>query len=133
MRWRCWEDYCWLISFRIFLFDNFQSYFLLFLTLAFTEYLASSSVEAAREPERVRGPAVNHLVNPNMAFWGMGVVAVPIVIWLYYGSYLPVQASKSLIKSLSIARVESKAPIGAIQESFKKTMDYETFGNGEAR
>ena len=118
---------------NLFVFDNFQSYFLLFLTLAFTEYLASSSVEAAREPERVRGPAVNHLVNPNMAFWGMGVVAVPIVIWLYYGSYLPVQASKSLIKSLSIARVESKAPIGAIQESFKKTMDYETFGNGEAR
>ncbi|HEY4523498.1 MAG TPA: O-antigen ligase family protein [Candidatus Paceibacterota bacterium] len=114
---------------NLFVFDNFQSYFLLFLTLGFTDYLA----ESGKEPERAHIPITGRSVNSNMAFWGMGIIAVPIVIWLYYGSYLPIQASKSLIQSLSIARVESKAPVGAIRDSFKKTMDYETFGSGEAR
>ena len=109
---------------NLFVFDNFQSYFLLFLTLGFTDYLAHA--EAAE-----KNAGHEALFRKETALGASGLAGVVIIFALYFLNLRPILASQQLIVALQSAN--QSASVKAIQTNFQNVIDYGTFGSGEAR
>ncbi len=109
---------------NLFVFDNITSYLLFVMILA---YVYSAKTPSTAKP-----------IAPNLQFGntGLGVVAalllVATIFTLYKVNIKPMQATTALIYALA------PEPGGAYDYakdllSFKKSIAYDTFGNGEAR
>src|SRR3989344_6130517 len=109
---------------NLFVFDNFQSYFLLFLTLGFTDYLAHA--EAAE-----KNAGHEALFRKETALGASGLAGVAIIFALYFLNLRPILASQQLIVALQSSN--QSASVKAIQTNFQNVIDYGTFGSGEAR
>lgn len=108
---------------NIFVFDNFQTYFLLFSVLGFSEYAryAARGKEATSE-------AVSKKIDA--ALIGMGVAGVAAVLILYFAIARPVLASRQIIRALQ--ENGRGGSVTAVQGEFVKALEYESFGTSEA-
>ena len=113
---------------NLFVFDNFQSYFLLFLTLGFSDYLAHAETAP---PKPVRPDYSLAAVRMRNAWITLGVAGTAVLISLYVLNVRPIMASRALIQAL--AKFNQGAAITAVQSAFEKSIGYGTFGSGEAR
>ncbi|MBI2096666.1 MAG: O-antigen ligase family protein [Candidatus Sungbacteria bacterium] len=112
---------------NLFVFDNFQSYFLLFLTLGFTDYLAGANAVPPGELQKPNG-------QPSKAarVWvAVSVSGVLALFALYFLNLRPIFASQEIIQGLGEAN--RGASIASIRPHFENAIAYQTFGSGEAR
>ncbi len=113
---------------NLFVFDNFQSYFLLFLTLGFSDYLANAEAAPAKPVHSDYSLAAARMRN---AWIAVGTTGAVVLLSLYFLNIRPIIASQSLIQAL--AKSNQGAAISEIQAGFEKSINYGTFGSGEAR
>lgn len=107
---------------NLFVFDNFQSYFLLFSILAFSDFLAQGNVNGKREdilPARLQTTLV-----------ALSVAGVIAVFSLYFFNVRPILASQYIIQGLSTAG-RGGMP-NDVLAPLKKAIDMNTLGTGEA-
>ena len=113
---------------NLFVFDNFQSYFLLFLTLGFSDYLAHAETVPVKPVRPDYSLAAARMQN---AWIALGTAGAAVLVFLYILNIRPIIASQTLIQAL--AKYNQGAPVSELQVSFEKSINYGTFGSGEAR
>lgn len=103
-------------------FDNFQSYFLLFLLLAMSDWLirSGSGKEAAG--------AKHGFGRTEHAWTGIAAAGVVAVFLLYFLNLKPILASQTIIRGLTASR---SAPVKEVQKNFEEAFTFKTFGTGE--
>lgn len=109
---------------NFFVFDNFNTYILFFGLLAYVNSLDRFSATA--EPSRsTMGPK-------DMRASIIGVVPAVFLsaFTIYFVNAVPLLQAKGIIASLT-ATTDRIDPVGATLKSFRKTLDYDTFGNAE--
>lgn len=113
---------------NFFVFDNFQSYFLLFLALGFVNFLGTGMVSGAVASQAASAPARSFGINP--ALGASLVTAIAMLAALYFLNVRPILASQDLIKGLNAARLST---IPDTQKEFESVLAYDSFGSSEAR
>lgn len=106
---------------NLFVFDNFQSYLLIFTLLALTNFLAYPPEPAPKKEVRSSAaPAVIAVAAASVAVLGA----------LYVANIRPIRASQSLIQALMTAN-QGGAP-GEVLLRMQEAVNRKSFGTGEA-
>ncbi|MBI3627229.1 MAG: O-antigen ligase family protein [Candidatus Sungbacteria bacterium] len=109
---------------NIFVFDNFQTYFLLFVTLGFAEFL----ILRGEESKTLMAPVV-----PNRLPMALGITSgagIVTLILIYLLNVKPMIASADLIGALQLQ--SQHASVNDVKAQFQKVYDADTFVSGEA-
>lgn len=107
---------------NLFVFDNFQSYFLLFSILAFTDFLARPALVEKREDISLER------VQPSLV--ALSVAGAVAVLVLYFVNVRPILASQYIIQGLQTAGRQGMP--NEVLAQFRKAIDMKTLGTGEA-
>ncbi len=105
---------------NLFVFDNFQTYFLILLALGLTEYLA----EGPRAPSR---PATS--LSMQYAWVTMGVLLALVGVGVYFVNVKPILASQQIIQGLY--ENGRGSTVKTVESRFQNALSYNTFGSGE--
>jgi tetratricopeptide (TPR) repeat protein len=114
---------------NIFVFDNLFSYIMFFMILAYIHH-HSAEVDLPRWLDNIwsaMGKAV-HFVSKSISNIAVGLVAILLVVGIYWINVKPIQANKTMLKSLY--------PRAVSQDKFdnmQKVFALNTFGSMEAR
>ncbi len=114
---------------NIFVFDNLNTYLLLFAFLAYTHYLA-------RAPEVISAPSQKMVPKFGTPKTGLGYITAAFLVFAFLvaGYFLhlkPILASKALIRALQIQQMQR--PLAEIKQAFEVALSYNTFGTTEIR
>lgn len=107
---------------NLFVFDNFQSYFLLFSVLAFSDLLARPVANEKREDISLAR------VQPSLV--ALSVAGIAVIVSLYFFNVRPILASQYIIQGLQTAG-RGGMP-NDVLAPFKKAIEMKTLGTGEA-
>ncbi|MBI2640547.1 MAG: O-antigen ligase family protein [Candidatus Sungbacteria bacterium] len=108
---------------NIFVFDNLNSYLLLFALFAYVNGISYANIDQTISPARKQNLSVG-MVMATLALILVGVVGYSINI-------KAMRESRALLKSLQY--VYGKAPVEVFMPEFQKALSYNTFGNTEVR
>ena len=117
---------------KLFVFDNFTSYFLFFAFLAYSEYVSAPSPSQARGWARrgdgatVLRPRATH-AGPVAAACLLGIMAV----WGWWANVRPLRQSRDLIRTLTLVRAQ--ADTASVASAFRGVLAWRSFGDTEAR
>ncbi|MEK7067206.1 MAG: O-antigen ligase family protein [Patescibacteria group bacterium] len=112
---------------NLFVFDNFNTYFIFFAALAFLHFAAFQHSHEAehKKPHHVGG-------DSNELGVSVSVFAVAIfigIIAVYFLNIRPIQQARSLINTLQLVRGD--APSKVVMPAFAETLSYGSFGDRE--
>jgi len=106
---------------NLFVFDNLISYILFFTVVSYVHYKSASQKPVF---EKIKYP--HKRIDVAVA---LSIVALVFVI--YFANIKPIRAGQTLINTLNDMRTQGVSV--DIVNSFKKSLDYNTFGNAEIR
>jgi tetratricopeptide (TPR) repeat protein len=125
---------------NIFVFDNLNTYLLLFAFLAYTDFLRYGSEAreagvpigspASKNERRIQAENYRRLSGRAYAFTAMLLAAV--AVGGYFLHVKPILESKALIRALQLTQVKGTTP-AKFKEAFEKALSYNTFGDTEVR
>ncbi len=109
---------------NLFVFDNFNTYVLFFGILGYLSFF-DEKVSATDQ----NGPLIKR--NINLSLFTTPVLLAVILAISYFINFKPLLTARGIISSLQ-ATTDKVDAVNKTLESFRKTLDYNTFGNTEA-
>lgn len=108
---------------NIFVFDNLNSYLLLFALFAYTDVIFYAGDSRVKLSAKRRNPFIGV----------MAAISALVLIGIagYFLNIKAVQESRALLRGLQY--VHGQAPIEVLMPEFRKALSYNTFGNTEVR
>lgn len=114
---------------NFFVFDNLTSYILFFALLAYITVRAKSTQDTSHSKPLFDKDQMNLLVIP--------VIAIVLLVTLYYVNYRPLQVNRLVIKAMSINQYAQTMPfqdaVKIQQDAFTNAIAMNTLGSLEAR
>ena len=107
---------------NLFVFDNFNTYVLFFALLGYASFLDKPINELHEKSSSAQ--------QTRFSFIAVAILLIVMSVVSYFISVKPIKVARGIITSLQ-ATVDSKDPVNKTIESFKKTLDYKTFGERE--
>lgn len=114
----------------IFVFDNLNTYLLLFALLAYAQFLDARGRGASAPPEEARMRVRGRDDAPARFYAGTAVLLVIAGVSIYFFSWRPMRESRALIRALTLNQSQSLDEVSA---AFRDALSYRTFGDTEVR
>ncbi|MEK9186025.1 MAG: O-antigen ligase family protein [Patescibacteria group bacterium] len=109
---------------NLLVFDNFNTYALFFALLGYVNMFDEKMEE--KEVKSLNHASGNK--NISLGISAVGLVVAGVII--YFVNVIPTKTARGIITSLQ-ATTDSIDPFNKTLQSFQKTLDYKTFGEGE--